>query len=343
MQKRLTLPIVPIILVFMLSGCLVAESKYIKKTEESDKLSRELSALMEKEKTLSGENQQLQNQLKALNADLAGLSSEKERVTADRNRVTEELKTALKEKEATSKEVERITNDRNELDKVLKSHSDVLSKTIRELRTKITDIEGENASLKKNVSDIEAEKATLEKVLAASRKEDKQLKQDLESLKKTKEKEVQTLSKTYEDLVQEMKSEVAQGQVTITELKGKLTLDVLDKILFDSGQAEIKPNGLAVLLRVIGILKEVKDKQIRIEGHTDNIPIRGALSKKYATNWELSAARATNVTRYLQNQGIDPVILSAAAYGEYRPVADNGTPEGRAKNRRIAIILLPKD
>jgi chemotaxis protein MotB len=322
MQRRLTMLIVAIFSVFVLSGCLVAESKYIKKVEESDKLSREHSALMENEKALSGENQQLQNRLKALNVDIAGLSSEKEKVT-------EELKTALKEKDATIKEVEKVTTDRDELDRVLKSRSDTLSKTIRELRKKITDLEEENTSLKKEVSSLEAAKASME--------------QDIEVLKKTKEKEVQTLSKTYENLVQEMKSEVAEGQITITELKGKLTLDVLDEILFDSGQAEIKPNGLAVLQRVIDILKEVKDKLIRIEGHTDNNPIRGALLKKYPTNWELSAARATNVTRYLQNQGIDPVILSAAAYGEYVPMADNGTPEGRAKNRRIAIILLPKD
>jgi chemotaxis protein MotB len=131
--------------------------------------------------------------------------------------------------------------------------------------------------------------------------------------------------------------------VAITELKGKLTVDVLDKILFASGEAEVKPEGLAVLQRVIDILKNVKDKAIRIEGHTDNVKIGGALARKYATNWELSAARAINVTRYLQKQGIDPTLLASVAYGEYNPVADNSTSEGRAKNRRIAIILQPKD
>jgi chemotaxis protein MotB len=334
---------VAIFSVFTLSGCLVAESKYIKKVEESDKLSRELSALMEHEQTLTREKEDLQNRIKALNTDLATLNSEMQMVAAEKDKVTEELKTELKEKEAINKAIEKVTTDRDALDKVLKSRSDTFSKTIRGLRAKITAFEEETAFLKEDVSDLEAEKATLEQLLAASKTEYEQLRQDTESLKKTKGQEVQTLSKTYEDLLQEMKSEVAQGQVTITELKGKLTLDVLDEILFDSGQAEIKPKGLAVLQRVIDILKKVKDKLIRIEGHTDNIPIRGALSKKYATNWELSAARATNITRYLQNQGIDPLILSAAAYGEYRPVADNGTPEGRAKNRRIAIILLPKD
>jgi len=87
----------------------------------------------------------------------------------------------------------------------------------------------------------------------------------------------------------------------------------------------------------------VSDKNIRIEGHTDNVPITGSLAQRYPTNWELSAARAINVARYLQKQAVDPGGLSAIAFGEFRPVADNGTPEGREKNRRIEIVLVPKE
>jgi chemotaxis protein MotB len=163
-----------------------------------------------------------------------------------------------------------------------------------------------------------------------------------ESAAKLEQKAEET-SSTYQQLLKEMKAEIDEGQITITELKGKLTMDVVDKILFDSGQARIKEDGLKVLQRVVDILQTVKDKNIRIEGHTDNVPIVGRLAQIYPTNWELSHARAINVTRYLQEHGIDPKILSATAYGEYQPIADNSTPEGRAKNRRIAIILLPKD
>jgi chemotaxis protein MotB len=162
-------------------------------------------------------------------------------------------------------------------------------------------------------------------------------------LRKSREVEVKKVSGTYEELLTEMKGEIEKGQIAITELKGKLTVDVVDRILFDSGQADVKPEGLAILKRVVDILITAADKQIRVEGHTDNIQIGGALARRYPTNWELSAARALNVTRYLEKEGIDPAILSAAAYGEHRPVAGNDTPEGRAKNRRIAIILLPKD
>jgi chemotaxis protein MotB len=140
-----------------------------------------------------------------------------------------------------------------------------------------------------------------------------------------------------------MKSEISKGEVTISELKGKLTVNLVDSVLFDSGKAEVKENGLVVLQKVIDILKSVKDKTIRIEGHTDNVPIVGALTRKYPTNWELSAARAINVARYLQQQGLDPALLAAVAYGEFKPVAPNDTDEGRAKNRRIEIVLVSKE
>src|SRR5208282_3813798 len=93
-----------------------------------------------------------------------------------------------------------------------------------------------------------------------------------------------------------------------------------------------------------GVLKQVTDKRISIEGHTDNMPISDALKDKYPTNWELSTARATTVARFLQEKGgIDPTLLSAVGYGEYHPIASNDTVEGRAKNRRIEIVLLDKE
>ena len=250
-----------------------------------------------------------------LNQALQALQQKYDKLTAENNDLKDQFKKLNGDFAQLSIQKDKITADRDELDKVLKSKSDSLSKTINELRGKTAALEMENASLKEGVA----------------------------NLKKTKEEEVKSVSKTYENLMQEMKGEIAQGQVAITELKGKLTVDVLDKILFASGEAEVKPEGLAVLQRVIDILKNVKDKAIRIEGHTDNVKIGGALARKYATNWELSAARAINVTRYLQKQGIDPALLASVAYGEYKPIADNSTSEGRAKNRRIAIILQPKD
>jgi chemotaxis protein MotB len=215
------------------------------------------------------------------------------------------------------------------------NEADLLSK-------KVTALTEENASLKQQVESLTGQSNEQIKNIAGLQADIERLKESLSQAKKESQ-EVENKSKTYQELVKQMKSEIAQGQITIKELKGKLTMDVVDKILFASGEAKVKKEGLEVLNRVVEILKNVKDKNIRVEGHTDNVQITSKLAKKYPTNWELSAARALNVTRYLQDQGIDPAILSATAFGEYQPIADNETPEGRAKNRRIAIILLPKD
>jgi chemotaxis protein MotB len=196
--------------------------------------------------------------------------------------------------------------------------------------------------LEKEKADVLQKKEECDRDLQRIMAEVKQKNVDIKSLQKKKE-EIQTESQAYKDLLREMKGEMARGQVTIEELKGKLTLGLADQILFDSGQSEVKKDGLAILKRIVDILGKVQDKAIRVEGHTDNVKISGRLARRFPTNWELSAARAINVARFLEENGIDPKILSAAAYGEYKPIADNSTPEGRQKNRRIAIILLPMD
>ena len=216
---------------------------------------------------------------------------------------------------AAGKRNEQLTADRAELDRLLAARSGELGRSIAELRQRLGALESENIRLA----------------------------QELTEAQKAREEKVKELSSTYEQLVDKMKSEIAKGQVTISELKGRLTVNMVDAILFDSGRAEIKPEGLVVLGKVIEILKSVDDKAIRIEGHTDGIPISGSLAQRYPTNWELSAARAINVARYLQKQAINPAHLSAAGFGEFKPVADNATVEGRAKNRRIEIVLVPKD
>jgi len=168
-----------------------------------------------------------------------------------------------------------------------------LGKTITDLRQRISTLESDNARLTQEVADAQ----------------------------KAREEKVREVSSTYEQLVAKMKGEIDKGQVTISELKGKLTVNMVEAILFDSGKAEVKPEGLVVLGKVIEILKTVNDKSIRIEGHTDNKPIVGTLTQRYPTNWELSAGRAINVARYLQKQGIESGSLSAAAFGEFKPVA----------------------
>jgi chemotaxis protein MotB len=287
MLKRIAYLTMTGLLALSLSGCLVAESKYLKKVEEADTMAKELGDLKQKHTQLIADNSALKSEYEKISTEAAGLAKDKQ----------------------------ALIKDKGELEQVLKAKSDTLSQNISDLRQKVTNLENENSKLR----------------------------EDIANLQKVKEEKVKEVSSTYEQLLQNMKSEIAQGQVTISELKGKLTVNMEAAILFDSGKADVKPDGLEILLKMVETLKSVKDKAIRIEGHTDNVQISGALARQFPTNWELSAARAINVAKYLQQQGLDPAILSAAAFAEYKPVADNGTKEGRAKNRRIEITLVAKD
>jgi chemotaxis protein MotB len=204
----------------------------------------------------------------------------------------------------------------------------------------------ESESLGKSLAACEQKSAEQATEIGKLKKEKGDLAGKLEDQKKQivqVETAKEETSKTYSAMIEKMKSEIAEGQVTITELQGKLTVNMVDAILFDSGKADIKPEGRQVLQKVAEVISEVEDKAVLVEGHTDNVKIGGALARAFPSNWELSAARAINVARYLQRLGVDPNLLSAAAYGEYRPVSENETPEGRAKNRRIEIVLVPKD
>ncbi len=266
----------------------------------------------------------------ALTRDLATQTAQSADFKAQIEKLTAATEGLLADKE-------RLEKERTDRDARLKKITEDTDRTIEEMRNRNIELGGDKQMLAESISLLK--KAKEAEVRAVS----KTYEDLIAEMKKTKEVEVVKVSKTYEDLLSEMKSEIAQGQIAITELKGKLTMDVVDKILFDSGQTEIRPAGLSVLKRVVEILMTVTDKVIRVEGHTDSVPIGGALAKKYPTNWELSAARALNVTRFLEKEGIDPALLSAVAFGEHQPIAENETPEGRARNRRIAIILLPRE
>jgi chemotaxis protein MotB len=250
-----------------------------------------------------------------LTRNLGELQQKHNKLTSDNVALKAEFEKLKAEAAGLDKDKQALTADKKQLEDLLKAKSDTLSQNISELRQKISGLEKENGKLK----------------------------DDIVVLQKVKEEKVKEVSGTYEKLLSNMKNEIAQGQVTISELKGKLTVNMEAAILFDSGKADVKPEGLAILGKMIGTLKGVTDKAIRIEGHTDNVQISGGLTRTFPTNWELSAARAINVTKFLQQQGLDPAYLSATAFAEHKPVADNSTREGKAKNRRIEITLVARD
>ena len=157
-----------------------------------------------------------------------------------------------------------------------------------------------------------------------------------------KSSELAELKGTYNQLQEKMKEEIAHGDIQLTQSGGKLRVGLVDKILFDSGEASISKRGESVLARVGGVLASIEDRQIQVSGHTDTTPISDKLKGQFPTNWELSAARATNVVRFLSEKASVPAKrLVASGYGEFDPIASNKNPHGRARNRRIEILLTP--
>jgi chemotaxis protein MotB len=152
--------------------------------------------------------------------------------------------------------------------------------------------------------------------------------------------EKETAAKTQHSLEDQMRQALESKDVTISELRGKLTVNILDRVLFDSGEADLKPEGQKVLEQIAGVLTQHTNRQIHVIGHTDDVPIY----RKFASNWELSTARATAAVRFLQDRaGVNPRRLGALGYGEFHPIAPNTTAEGRAKNRRIEVVVLPEE
>jgi len=154
------------------------------------------------------------------------------------------------------------------------------------------------------------------------------------------EQEKDTAAQMAKGLEDEMRADLESKDVTISKLQGKLTVNILDRVMFDSGEAILKPDGEAVMRKIAAILAGHPKLKVHVIGHTDNVPIRS----RFMSNWELSTARALAAVHFLtEKAGVDPRRVGAVGYGEYRPIADNATPEGRAKNRRIAVTILPDE
>ncbi len=238
-------------------------------------------------------------------------------------------------------------------------HNDLMAQKAS-LEKQQSELNDRNAGLSKDLARARADIERLEQVLSdrsaqtgaamsemrqtIDRLESKsrELAQQVERERIAREARLAQMKNTYDQLVDKMETEIKRGEITISELQGKLTVNMVERILFDSGQADIKKEGLEVLSRVGKILKGVTDKEVRVEGHTDNIPISSRLRETFPSNWELSTARAANVVHFLQDPiGIPGERLSANGFGEFRPVADNGDSKGRAQNRRIQMVLIP--
>ncbi len=203
-------------------------------------------------------------------------------------------------------------------------------KELEEARREASLCVQERSALKARVSDLET-------MLDDIRRESAELADQI----RLREERLAQAQSTQDEIVGKLQQEIANGQIQVQRLKGQLRVDMVDEILFDSGEAALKPAGKEVLQKLASVLAGT-DRQIRVQGHTDDVPITGRLAQTFPTNWELSAARAVNVVRFLQEgANLDPAHLSASALSQYRPRVPNDGVEGRQKNRRIEILLEP--
>ncbi|MFQ5697488.1 MAG: OmpA family protein [Myxococcota bacterium] len=211
------------------------------------------------------------------------------------------------------------------------------------------------AALEKQIQELSAqgEKLALERrslseerlaqiaQLEALRRENDDLRARIEAQQKRireREAELAAVGSTYRRLVDQLEGEVASGQVEIERLRGQIKVRASEKVLFGSGKVDLEPAGRDVLRKVAAEIRGLEDQRVRVEGHTDSVPIR---TQRYPSNWELSAARAAGVVRFLEAQGIEARRLEAVGLADTAPLASNDTPGGRARNRRIAIVLVP--
>lgn len=191
-------------------------------------------------------------------------------------------------------------------------------------------LRGELERLGRNVDKLFSERGTLTNAL-----EDAKIR--LEELRKAQALAEQRAA-LFRELVMKFQKMVDAGELEIVLRDGRMVLQLPNDVLFDSAKVDIKPAGKGALKQLASVLRTLDDRRFQVAGHTDNVPIQ---TSRYPSNWELSTARAVEVTRFLVAEGVEPRKLSAAGYGEFDPVAENETGQGRAKNRRIEISLVP--
>jgi chemotaxis protein MotB len=207
--------------------------------------------------------------------------------------------------------------------------------------------EAEAAVAKARGAELQASLARTEEELKAAQAKNAELQATVDEMAASKHRleakkvELETKSAEYEKMASALRRPIDSGRIELTELRGKMTVKMKDKILFSSGSVKINPEGQAALAKVAEALKDVPGKIIRVEGHTDSEPTDP--KGPFPSNWELSTTRSLAVLKLLQEKGVPAERLSAVGYGEFHPIASNKTPQGKSLNRRIEIVLSPED
>ena len=327
--KPLRAPALAILCAMAVGGCVSTET-HNKTLAELDTAKKTSAQLQQQLAGLQKNLDQESTQRVAAEQQAASLAKEREALAARSTELQSRLGSLEKERGQLNSELGNVRGQIKDLEQKLASGS--------------ASAQEEITKLQKQAAELEADTARLAKEREQLRQEQSQLAATLEQERLAKEEEIARLTRTQEELSKSLQDEIAKGNITIQQVQDRLTINMVDRVLFDSGQAQVKPAGVEVLTQVGDVLNKVTDKQIRIEGHTDNVPISPKLQSRFKTNWELSTARATTVVRHLIDRGgVDRQHISAVGYADTHPIASNDSDAGRTSNRRIEIVLYPKD
>ena len=249
----------------------------------------------------------------------------------------EELAAALGKQKA-----ELMAANQSKVDEMKVAQDQVLADRdalIGGLQDEVTKLGGDLKTVRGVVASRTAELAGTKSALSGAKKELSATNDELQKLRKLRE-EAEKEAAQFRALASKLKAMIDAGELEVVMRDGRINLKLPDNILFPSGSKRLKKGGREALAKVAEALKSVTDRDFLIAGHTDNVPLKKGM--RFKDNWQLSTERAVEVVRLMVKNGVPEDQLVAAGYGEHDPIAPNDTREGRAQNRRLEIVLMPK-
>ena len=223
---------------------------------------------------------------------------------------------------------------RRELEQEIAARDEILEKLAR----KAVELERKGETADERLARLESERLQLQEELEGQRSGNVEMRGILAEQQRLRAEREAPVEAAWRGLLQRLDDEMARGEIEVERQPERLRIRAAAGVLFAPGSAALKREGRALLLRVAEEIRALSGHRVTVEGHTDAVPIA---SSAFPSNWELSTARAAGVVRLLAESGVDPAALSAVGYAEWRPIADNEDAAGRARNRRIEILVLP--
>lgn len=264
----------------------------------------------------------------------------------------EELQEKQNQTETALKEAEqKLSVQKKQLDQ-LQTDKRNLSENLKQASSRADKLTGENNNLKRQLGEARTNEQKLNSKISdlnAQLSKSKKTEQEALNAAESKSREPENIDRktalrsAYGDLIRSFEDEIKTGEVSVQQLLAELRISIQQEILFPSGSVRLSDTGKDVLRK---LAEKIKDSnfEIFIEGHTDSVGIGAPIRKRYPTNWDLGAARSIQVVRFLHEEmQVQPGRLGAGSYSWYRPVVEENSPEARAKNRRIEVVLVYRE